>query len=288
MTPEVDLPFRLLSQGIHTVVRAAGFGAQDRGVSPGGAMDRFSHRCGNLLLGNEDEAPALEMILAPQLELKAKMVMVVTGGHHEKMERFRGTHGHPLKHGQVFRGEPGDRLVFGRRTLGFRSYLAWKKVEEHEGQGLEERSRGPVADLRCWGANGGGVRLLPGPEFERLQDENSFFQGYWVTSPELSSMGMRLEHRGPQVKLNSSEMVSAPVADGTVQMTPKGPIVLLRHRQTVGGYPRIFNVISADLDRLGQYGPGQVIPFELTDLPTARQALREAEDYLATWRTSSP
>jgi allophanate hydrolase subunit 2 len=64
-------------------------------------------------------------------------------------------------------------------------------------------------------------------------------------------------------------MISAPVNDGTIQLAPSGPIVLLRNRQTVGGYPRILNTISADLDLLAQYGPLQSLRFRLVTMEEA-------------------
>jgi allophanate hydrolase subunit 2 len=75
-------------------------------------------------------------------------------------------------------------------------------------------------------------------------------------------------------------MISGAVADGTIQLTPDGPIVLLRHRQTTGGYPRIFNVISADIDLLGQYAPNQPIHFIPVTIDEARGFAREKEEVL--------
>lgn len=92
----------------------------------------------------------------------------------------------------------------------------------------------------------------------------------------MDKMGMRLagKHR---LKCNLANMVSEAVADGTVQLTPSGPIVLLRHRQTTGGYPRIFNVITADIDLLGQYGPNQVIRFSQVSREEACEFARQKE-----------
>ena len=91
-------------------------------------------------------------------------------------------------------------------------------------------------------------------------------------------MGMHLER--PEVELeltNQVEMISEAVADGTVQLTPQGPLVLLRHRQTIGGYPRIFNVISADVDMLAQYGPQSLIQFQKVTMTKANNALRQQQ-----------
>ena len=87
-------------------------------------------------------------------------------------------------------------------------------------------------------------------------------------------MGMRLAGFGPPLRISLENMISAPVSDGTVQLPPQGPIVLLWHRQTVGGYPGIFNVVSADMDVLAQYGPEQVLRFREVSMEEAREAAR--------------
>lgn len=66
-------------------------------------------------------------------------------------------------------------------------------------------------------------------------------------------------------------MISQPVTDGTIQLAPSGPIVLLRHRQTVGGYPRIANVIEADINKLSQFPPNTKVKFKLVSLDEAIQ-----------------
>lgn len=53
--------------------------------------------------------------------------------------------------------------------------------------------------------------------------------------------------------------------DGYIRLLP-GPIILLYHRQTVGGYPRIYQVISADLDKLVQFCPGEHLRFCLVTM----------------------
>ncbi len=87
-------------------------------------------------------------------------------------------------------------------------------------------------------------------------------------------------------------MISEAVSDGTIQLTPEGPIILLRHRQTVGGYPRIFNVITADLDLLGQYAPHQIIRFKEVTRDQAHSLLTKKnatiEKIAAKCRASSP
>ena len=83
---------------------------------------------------------------------------------------------------------------------------------------------------------------------------------------------MDLSLEGVALDAQKIEMISQPVTDGTIQLAPNGPIVLLRHRQTVGGYPRIANVIAADIKKLSQFVPNTKIKFKLVSL---EEAVRE-------------
>ena len=117
----------------------------------------------------------------------------------------------------------------------------------------------PFANSTAGSIPRGGSACFPARN-TALENPQLFFDNVWKTTAQMDKMGMRLagKHR---LNCTLANMVSEAVADGTVQLTPDGPIILLRHRQTTGGYPRIFNVITADIDLLGQYGPNQVIRF---------------------------
>jgi antagonist of KipI len=84
-------------------------------------------------------------------------------------------------------------------------------------------------------------------------------------------MGLRLE--GEPVSVGSpAERLSAPVAPGAVQVAGGQLIVLGIACGTMGGYPHVAQVISADLDRLGQLRPGDAIAFHRVTLDEARRA----------------
>jgi antagonist of KipI len=77
-------------------------------------------------------------------------------------------------------------------------------------------------------------------------------------------------------------MLSEGVSLGAVQITAAGlPIILFVEQQTTGGYPKIANVISADMSSLGQLRPRDEIRFEQVDMETARSLLLEQEKLLA-------
>lgn len=88
-------------------------------------------------------------------------------------------------------------------------------------------------------------------------------------------MGFRLT--GHTLSLTTSrDMLSSGVTAGTIQLPPGGaPIVLMADRQTTGGYPRIGDVISADLPLLAQLRPGDSLHFEPTSLAVAQAAYRQ-------------
>jgi antagonist of KipI len=96
-------------------------------------------------------------------------------------------------------------------------------------------------------------------------------------------MGMRLESP-VTLTVELKNMISEAVTNGTVQVTPAGPIVLLKYRQTVGGYPRVFSVISADVDLLAQYVPGQKIRFRKISIEEAWRAAHEKRAYIVSLR----
>jgi antagonist of KipI len=94
-------------------------------------------------------------------------------------------------------------------------------------------------------------------------------------------MGLRLE--GAAIaSAPGGEMISEGVSLGAVQITASGlPIILFVEQQTTGGYPKIANVISADMSSLGQLRPRDEIRFELVKMETARALLAEREELLA-------
>ena len=65
-------------------------------------------------------------------------------------------------------------------------------------------------------------------------------------------------------------------------MTPSGqPIILFVEQQTTGGYPKIANVIAADLHSVGQFRPRDEIHFERIELKEARSLFIRQEALLA-------
>jgi UPF0271 protein len=268
-------PFKFIHSGLSFLVTSPAFGKQAHGVTPGGPQDRFAFETGHALLQTEGKKRALEFIIPPVLKITRSARFMLTGARFENRRILRGNQTIPIAHATVFRAEPGDEIRFGQNGCGLRGYLSWNKVDGPIGQ-----TRPPLTDLVTWREPHGLIRLIKGPELERLIQPERLISNPWKIGNKSGAMGIQLETPGLPLETEPFNMISAPVTDGTVQLTPNGPIVLMRHRQTIGGYPRIANVIEVDLDRLAQFRPGEVIRFTWTDIKTARNLLAQRQAVL--------
>lgn len=293
----------LPGSGIFAWKGAPRYGRQDLGYTPGGAQDRFALRSGNILLGNDRDTPALEIVQPPRsIRFLRDCTFVLTGGRREArlVERDDATgarearleipagDSRPIHHAVVYHAPAGSELRITRRILGFRTCLCCREADGNAMRYVG-RARGPFYRVFDWPDREGLIRVVAGPEEDRLVDPEDFLGRTWVASDEMNAMGVRLcpTEDGTLPETTAEQMVSAPVCDGTVQMTPAGPIVLLRDRQTTGGYPRVFVVISADVDLVAQIGPGDPLRFRRVSQDEARDvALKQEEELLELGRWS--
>jgi antagonist of KipI len=97
-------------------------------------------------------------------------------------------------------------------------------------------------------------------------------------------MGLRLT--GAALTVPKREMISEPVCPGTVQVTSEGGCIVLGvDGQTIGGYPKIAQVIAADLDKLAQLRPGTAIRFRRVEAGEAEALYRARREELHEWLT---
>jgi antagonist of KipI len=73
-------------------------------------------------------------------------------------------------------------------------------------------------------------------------------------------------------RAEGADILSEAMPPGGVQVPPDGrPILLMADRQTVGGYPLIGVVITADLPRAAQLAPGDPVRFRPVGLAEAQE-----------------
>ena len=288
--------------GLLTTVQDLGrWGHQDSGVPVAGPMDTVSHRLANLLVGNDAGAATLEVtLIGPELEFDTAGMIAICGAEFDIT-----ADGHAVPIGVSRRVEAGTRLQFGRRHAGARAYVAVaggvqvppvlgsrathlvSHMGGHEGRALAAGDRLTIlsgaADRPVRRGTGpllpasqrARLRVLPGPQVEWFESAavTTLTSVSFRVSPRSNRMGYRLE--GPPLpRRRHDEPISEPLAFGALQVPPAGePILLMADRQTAGGYPKLANVISADLPLAGQLAPGDFIEFALCSRQEAAAAL---------------
>ena len=117
------------------------------------------------------------------------------------------------------------------------------------------------------------IRILKGTNYDYFSKEgiDNFLKKEFVVTKLTDRMGMRIE--GPKIEnIKEKNIRSEGIVKGAIQIPPDGnPIIMLSDHGTIGGYPKIGVVISADYDKLVQLVPNSKIKFKLIDLHEAEK-----------------
>ena len=117
------------------------------------------------------------------------------------------------------------------------------------------------------------IRILKGTNYDYFSKEgiDNFLTKEFVVTKLTDRMGMRIA--GPKIQnIKEKNIRSEGIVKGTIQIPPDGnPIIMLSDHGTIGGYPKIGVVISADYDKLVQLVPNTKIKFKLIDLHEAEK-----------------
>lgn len=266
------------------------------GVPVGGAADRFALAIGNALVGNPPAA-ALEISLnGPTLASDETLACVLYGAPFEMT--LNGT---AWEAGKTFTLRPGEEVRIGGTSRGMRAYLCVRgglqtAILLDSRSSLEPLRAG--AELHCqtgvtharrfqhdfaWNAEPRLLRVVDGVQTDWFRGEE-FYRQEFIVTPASNRMGLRL--RGEALTMPERELVSEPVCPGSVQVTREGQCIVLGvDGQTIGGYPKIAQVVSADLDKLGQLRPGEQLRFQRVSQETAETLYRAKQAELREWCT---
>lgn len=299
--------FEVINPGVYTTLQDLGRpGYMKFGIPASGVADRFSAQVANLLVGNEPQAAVLETTLF-RLELLAlaDLTLAVTGG-----DLSAAVNNAPLAMWQSVSVQKGDRISFQRRKRGLRAVLAVRggfggprflgsrsvfvrglmgnplkpgEVLEAENAAVRPPHSGPIpANLLPRLSPRTPLRVILGPQQDRFSPQGleTFLSSEYTVSPASDRMGYRLE--GSKIEhVQGADIISEAIARGAIQVPGDGlPIIMLWDAQVSGGYTKIANVISADLDGLAQVMPGEKLRFSAVSLEAAHRALREERDQL--------
>lgn len=299
------------SPGLFTTVQdlgREGFGPM--GVSASGAADAISLRIGNRLVGNAEGAAALEMTLVGgAFRFERTAVIALTGADFGPL-----LDGVPLKMWTSTEAQKGQTLTLGPARSGARGYLCVQggiavelflgSASTHvlsglggfEGRAVRKGDRIELSAVNTLFRKQSispkvleslrprkVIRVTDGPQSDWFANSawKIFCESTFRVTEQSNRMGLRLE--GMPIPLDASrEMITEGVSLGAIQAPPSGqPIILFVEQQTTGGYPKIANVISADLHSLGQLRPRDAIRFERIEMSEARSLLIQQEALLA-------
>jgi antagonist of KipI len=299
----------VIQPGLFTTIQDLGRpGHRAAGVPLSGGADSVALRLANLLVGNPEDAAAIECtLLGPTLRFERDAVVAVAGAEFPGLPggvATRVTAGTEIPLGHATAGCRGILAVAGgidvEPVLGSRSTLVVAGLGGFAGRPLRAGDRLAVgsAKLRTYpttgsdrGADFKAAECGPDPVLRIIPGEHvDAFRGRVWSRPFRASsrsdrMGLRLDGDPVAGGETLAGLPSVAVFPGTVQVPPDGqPIVLLADAQTIGGYPVLGQVIAADMPRAAQLRPGEKVRFEMVSLAEAHAALREQEAWVAAVR----
>jgi urea carboxylase len=303
---------RIISGGASTTVQdfPGRIGFWDVGVPPSGPMDALAFRLGNRLLGNAESCAGLEITAAgPTLQFACAASFILTGADfgatldEVAISPYAVTQAKP---GQVLRigrvtghGLRGYLLVAGGIEaplyLGSRSAFTLGEFGGHAGRVVmagdtlritpshvsEKADLAKTPDLtREW-----SIRVLYGPhgspDFFTPSDIDMISATHWRVHYNSNRTGVRLtgpkpewaRKDGGEAGLHPSNIHDNAYAVGAIDFTGDMPIILGPDGPSLGGFVCPFVVIQADLWKIGQLAPGDLVVFT----PVADAEARRAE-----------
>ena len=296
--------FQILRAGINTTFQDQGRkNLYHIGIPFSGAMDKRNYLLANKLVENELKAPIIEFAYqGPLLKYFGKKINIAVTGDvnfviKKNLNEING------KCYQTITLDNEDELDIISTNKSVYGYLAisgeidlkyqWSscsintkaKIGANDGKKLEINQKINLLKineilnkrkLNYLNTKIEKIRVIKGPNFDYFSDKGkkSFFEKEFTVSKLSDRMGMRLEGLKIENIVNTN-IKSEGLIKGAIQVPADGnPIIMLSDHGTIGGYPKIGVVISADYDKLVQLTPGSKIKFEEVNLASAENLFR--------------
>jgi len=299
------MSLQFIKAGLQTSIQDLGrSGLMHLGISKSGAMDHNAMKLVNWLLGIPLDSAVFEItLIGPTIKFSQTMSIAITGA---RFELF--LNGNMVFNDEVIHVESGDVLEFDRLQQGARAYLAFtgeldmppmlnsysthltcsfggynnRQLKNNDSIDIQDSTTAPAKKLpnHLKGYYSGNylIRCVPSVETNQFNQSQlqQFFNQVYRVSADSNRMGVRLV--GNPIETQSSiDITSSGLTQGSIQIPPSGVAIISSvDGQTIGGYPRIANVISADLPILGQLKAKDKINFSLIDLDYADQLFSQS------------
>lgn len=303
----------ILSPGPLTTVQDPGrYGFGRYGVPPSGALDSFSLRVANVLVGNPETEAGIEItLMGLKVRVLTDLVVALCGGDLQPHLNDK-----PLDMWRSQMVRKGDTLFLKAPRTGCRAYLAIgggislkpvlaskstnlaSKFGGHEGRALRKGdllfSAAPEQHFRNAGkiftphgrpsyTGNWDLRVLLGPQDQDFPGESKrlFLDSPFTVSTQSDRTGIRLS--GPALHRKrdlGDSIISEGIVPGAIQVPGDGQPIILLVETVTGGYRKMATVISADLPLLGQIKPGEQVGFQEVSMAEARTAIQERENHI--------
>ena len=291
--------FKVIRAGINTTFQDKG---RDNlypiGILFSGAMDNRNYLISNKLVGNLANFPVIEFAYqGPLLKyFGEKINIAITGDVNFKLKKLQKIIvGNCYETYLIENGDEIDILSTNKSVYGYLSVNAkfninfqWgscsintkAKIGSNNGEKLKNEQKIEILNinnnqskkkLNYLNTKIEKIRVIKGTNFDYFSDrgKKKLFEKEFTVSKLSDRMGMRLE--GEKIEnIVDTNIKSEGLLKGVIQVPSDGnPIIMLSDHGTIGGYPKIGVVISADYDKLVQLSPSSKIKFQEVKLSDA-------------------
>jgi len=302
--------FEILRPGINTTIQDNGRNHMYHlGISVSGAIDQRNYKLSNKLVNNDLNEAVIEFAYqGPLLKLKnGKINFSITGDVLFKIIRQNSK----IEDGVCYKNyilEDEDQIditstkktVYGYLSVngGFELEKVWNSystntkanIGSNNGKkySIEDKIFIKNSNLQISketkinynDLSDNIIRVIKGTNFNYFSNEaqNIFFKKEFSVTKLADRMGIRLSGHNLENIVNTN-IKSEGLVRGTIQVPADGnPIIMLSDHGTIGGYPKIAVVISADLDRVGQLTPGSTVNYKEVSLEEAQNIFKAYTD----------
>jgi len=305
MTKSNNNFFEVIRSGINTTFQDNGRKNLNHiGIPISGAMDKRNYMLANALLKKDLNSSVIEFAYqGPLLRYNGKKIFVTITGD-VKFEIIKKSNevlnGETYK---VFLIENSDQINIQSTNKSVYGYLSisenfiletnWgsistntkAKIGANEGEKLTNNQKINIDHLNniksynklnYINSKIEYIRVIKSTNFDYFSDsaKKIFFNSEFKVTKLTDRMGMRIEGRKLE-NIISSNIKSEGLVKGVIQVTSDGnPIIMFSDHGTIGGYPKIANVISADFDKLVQMTPGSIVKFQEVSLDEAEKLFK--------------
>ena len=297
------MSLELMNNAIFVTLQDKGrFGYSHLGVTISGVMDEYAYLCANKMLGNSLEENILEIAFSNVVfKVNAPTQIAITGAICEFFindipkkcwETYNVKVGDIIKIAKILEGNRVYLGVFGgfdiKKEFGSNSTSIKENLGGINGDKLK---KGDILPFKSYKISHNTrlkkefipsfdseltLRVILGYQENNFNEEEKkkFFSNTFTLTNDFNKMACKL--KGEPISCDINGIISEGISFGAIQIPNDGQIIiLLKDRQTIGGYPKIGTVLSIDCFRLSQAREGTKIKFEEISLEKASKKVKD-------------